>query len=226
MSGTTTLHYVYDPLCGWCYAAAPMVDAVAATGQALALHGGGLWEPATGLLPDKAAYIRESDARIASTTGQTFGDPYLRGLLDDPTAVFWSEPTIAAVLAAGRVQPGAEVGMLHAIQRAHYVDGRHVVQVDVLNEIAASIGLDGHVFGEALRRAAAADHIASTRALMARLDLRGFPGLVLERGSELIRAPHERFYGRPEAFAAAVADLARVAAEPGRASRQPKESYS
>ncbi len=226
MPGTTTLHYVYDPLCGWCYAAAPMVDAVAATGQALALHGGGLWEPATSLLPDKAAYIRESDARIASTTGQTFRDPYLRGLLDDPTTVFWSEPTIAAVLAAGRVQPGAEVGMLHAIQRAHYVDGRHVVEADVLHEIAASIGLDGQAFGEAVRQVAAAEHIANTRALMARLDLRGFPSFVLERGPELIRVPHERFYGRPEAFAAAVADLAGIAAEPRRTFRQAEESYS
>lgn len=26
------LHYVYDPLCGWCYAATPMVEAVANAG--------------------------------------------------------------------------------------------------------------------------------------------------------------------------------------------------
>ena len=116
--------------------------------------------------------------------------------------------------------------MLHAIQRAHYVDGRHVVQVDVLDENAASAGLDGQAFVEAVAQVPVVEHIASTRALMARLDLRGFPSFVLERGSELIRVPHEGFYGRPKAFAAAVADLARVTAEPGRASRQPEESHS
>jgi len=37
-----TLHYFHDPLCGWCYAAAPLVTAAAAVpGVALKLHGGG-----------------------------------------------------------------------------------------------------------------------------------------------------------------------------------------
>jgi len=46
-----TLHYVHDPLCGWCYAVTPMVEAVANAGIPIVLHGGGLWEPATGLVP-------------------------------------------------------------------------------------------------------------------------------------------------------------------------------
>ena len=28
----TTLHYVYDPLCGWCYGAAPLLEAAADLG--------------------------------------------------------------------------------------------------------------------------------------------------------------------------------------------------
>ena len=221
-----TLHYVHDPLCGWCYAAAPMVDAVAASGLTLALHGGGLWDQPTKLSAEKAAYIRESDARIASAAGQTFGDRYVHGLLSDPMTVFWSEPTVAAVVAAGRIEPGAELRMLHAVQRAHYVDGRHVVRSDVLTEIAASTGVDVLSFDEAFDPAAAADHIAATRALMARLDLRGFPSFVLERGSELVRVPHERFYGRPDAFAEAVSHLAKFTNDQRRTSRQPEESYS
>ena len=69
------LHYVHDPLCGWCYAAAPMVDAVRKAGIPLSLHGGGLWADPTGLSADKAAYIRKSDARIASLSGQPTSPP-------------------------------------------------------------------------------------------------------------------------------------------------------
>ena len=40
---TITLHYIYDPYCGWCYAAAPLI-AIAANHPniQLELHGGGM----------------------------------------------------------------------------------------------------------------------------------------------------------------------------------------
>ena len=204
------LHYVYDPLCGWCYAASPMVDAAVAAGFPLLLHGGGLWDNPTSLAREKLAYIRQSDARIVALTGQPFGEAYLDGLLGDAATVFWSQPTIAAVLAAGEIQPSAERRMLHAIQEAHYVAGLHVVQPDVLTAMAASIGLDRAAFTAAFALDAAAGHIERTRGFMARFGLRGFPGFVLENGPELVRVPHEDFYGRPDAFVEALAGMSRT----------------
>ena len=67
------LHYVYDPLCGWCYAAAPMVAAAIEAGVHVSLHGGALWPTPTTLAPDQAAHIRTSDLRIAALTSQSFG---------------------------------------------------------------------------------------------------------------------------------------------------------
>lgn len=38
-----TLHYIFDPLCGWCYGAAPLVEAARTVpGLAVAFHGGGM----------------------------------------------------------------------------------------------------------------------------------------------------------------------------------------
>ena len=166
------LHYVYDPLCGWCYAATPMVDAAAAAGIQLSLDGGGLWDAPTRLAREKLAYIRESDAHIGALTGQKFGDAYLDGLLGDDATVFWSQPTIAAVLAAGNVEPGAERRMLHAIQQAHYVAGLRVVEPDILTAVAAGIGLDPAAFAAAFAPDAAAEHIERTRSFMAQSNLR------------------------------------------------------
>lgn len=203
------LHYVYDPLCGWCYAAAPLVRAARSAGIAIRLHGGRLWpEPAT-LAPAKADHIRASDARIASATGQAFGPVYTDGLLRDPEATFWSGPPVAAVLAAGRVRAGADVDMLHAIQTAHYVEGRSVVLAGVLTELAADLCLDAHAFGRAFDLDDATDHAERTSALMARLGMRGYPGFAVEAGEALVRLRHEDFYGAPEAFAAAVASAGR-----------------
>lgn len=203
------LHYVHDPLCGWCYAAAPMADAVREAGIPLSLHGGGLWADPTKLSADKAAYIRKSDARIESLSGQRFGTAYTDELLSNPATVFWSLPTIAAVQAAKRVEAGSGLHMLHAIQVAHYVDGRRVVDPEILADVAAGIGLDPHDFERSFDLAGAGSHIASTRAFMERLGLGGFPSFVLERGAELICVPHDGFYGRAAAFADAVAEAAK-----------------
>ena len=186
------------------YAVTPMVEAVAQAGFGIVLHGGGLWDPAVALAPDKRAYIRQNDARIAALTGMAFGPAYLNGLLTGATTVFWSSPTIAAVLAAGTMEEGADLKMMHAIQRAHYVDGRRVVETPVLAEVAGSVGLAEGAFLHALRDAPVDEHIARTRGWMQQLGLRGFPSFILEHGGVLARVQHEPFYGRPDAFLHAV----------------------
>lgn len=204
----TTLHYVHDPLCGWCYAVSPMVATVAEAGVRIVLHGGGLFATPTSPVPDKSGYIREHDGRIAALTAVAFGPAYLRGLLSDATTVFWSRPTVAAVLAAGAMESGGDLRMLGAIQRAHYVDGRRVVETPVLSQAAETIGLSKRAFLDALHDAPVDDHIASTRRWMRQLSLRAFPSFVLERDGDCVRVDHEPFYGKPGAFLQAVNALA------------------
>ena len=203
-----TLHYIYDPLCGWCYAAAPMIEAVRNAGVPVTLHSGGLWDAPTHLGDEKSRYIRENDQRIAALTGLHFGAPYFDGLLTSSETVLWSHPTIAAVLAAGAIEAGAEFAMLRAIQDAHYVSGRHVVDPLVLADLAEDVGLDRPAFDKAFIEAPAESHIGQTRQWMQQIGQRGFPGFLLERNSALLRVQHEPFYGRSEAFAVAVVEMA------------------
>ena len=199
-----TLHHIHDPLCGWCYAVTPLAEAVRDAGVPIALHGGGLWEPATRPGPDESRYIRDSDARIAALTGMTFGPAYLDGLLADRDTPFWSRPTIAAILAAGTIGPDSGLAMLHAIQHAHYVEGRRVVEPA---DVVGAIHLDRTAFVDALNAAPVDLHVARTRERMQRHGLRGFPGFVLERGATFARVQHEPFYGQPRAFLRAVTAL-------------------
>lgn len=203
-----TLHDAHDPLCGWCYAVAPLIEAVAAAGIPVVLHGAGLWDQVTSLTPEKRAYIRQNDARIATLTGQPFGSAYWDGLLAAPDTVLWSRPTIAAVLAAGTLAAGADLAMLHAVQRAHYVAGRRVIEPTVLTEIAAGLGLAGTAFQVAFDGCAVDAHIAESRAWMGRLGLRGFPSFAVAEGATLISVRHEAYYGRAAAFVGHLATLA------------------
>ena len=198
---TATLHYIYDPLCGWCYGAEPLVRAAQeAAGLGLELHAGALFPQPTQLAPEMRRYIQQADRRVGEISGQPYGDAYLNGLLLDPTLVLDSPPTIAAVLAAQALDPAKALPMLRAIQHAHWEHGRRVVEREVLLDLAADCGFDRVEFAAALDRAPADEHIARTRQLMEHVGAGGFPTFVLQVDDRLLPVPHQRFAGSPADF--------------------------
>lgn len=195
----TILHYIHDPLCGWCYAATAMLEAARARPEIrLRMHGGGLWHPATRLRDGQRQHIQEADARIAALTGQPFGAAY-RALLADPGTVLHSRPTIAALLA---VPEALAPGMLRAIQRAHYVDGQRVVEEGVLVALALGLGLEEDAFRAGLAAAPVDAHINTTRRLMQRVGATSFPTFLTERDGHIEIVPHMDCYQDPAAFVA------------------------
>lgn len=204
MVNDAILHYVYDPMCGWCYAAAPLVQAAREVLPVRA-HGGGLMagprrRPVT---PELRAFVTPHDQRIAQLSGQRFGEAYRDGLLRDTSAVFDSEPPIAAILAAESVaQRGLD--MLEKLQQAHYVEGRRVADREVLLALADAMGLDADAFAAALDQAlgpVVQRHIAETRAWMAQQGVQGFPSLLLERQGRFTPVEVGSHLGKPQGLA-------------------------
>lgn len=203
---TKVLHYIYDPLCGWCYAAEALADAAIARdaeGFEVQLHAGGLFAR-TQLSEAKRDMIRNADARIGAMTGQVFGDAYLNGLLSDPNTVYDSAQPIRAVLAAEELQAGSAPAMLKALQRAHYREGRRIVEEPTLVAVAESIGLEPAAFNAALAdvdETELSQHLHSTHALMQQVGARGYPSFVAEVEGQWALLPHDRFYGHAADFA-------------------------
>jgi putative protein-disulfide isomerase len=196
------LHYLYDPLCGWCYGAEPLVwSASKVDGLKLEMHAGGLWPQPTRLPEPTRRYIQQADARVGQMSGQPYGEAYLNGLLFDPELVLESRPVIAAVLAAQALDPDKALPMLRAIQHAHYERGRHVVRETTLAEIAGEIGLDVAAFAEASKVVPVDEHIAESQALMSNVGAQGFPTFVLQIGNDWFAVPHGRFASTPGKFA-------------------------
>jgi len=200
------LHYIYDPLCGWCYAAESLTEAASrlAPGRyTIKLHAGGLFSRTR--LPDaKRSHIRVADARIGELTGQIFGKPYLNGLLNDPNTVYDSSMPIRGILAAEAVQSRYGLPMLKALQRTHYRSGRRIVELPTIVSVAESIGLDVAGFSTAFGRVTNDElqkHLDSTRRLMYKVGAPGYPTFVAQAGDRFEVLPHERFYGHSEGFA-------------------------
>jgi len=205
IDSTTTLHYIYDPLCGWCYGAAPLAAAARDVMPVIG-HGGGMMTGANRkqVNPTLRNYVMPHDHRIAGLTGQAFGDDYFNGLLLDETAVFDSAPPIRAILAAEEIaEDGGGLDMLSRLQVAHYVEGKRIADEDVLQALAIELGLDGVQFAQAYQRIGEEElqrHIAASRRLLAQVGGHGFPTFVLEQDGRFEMLDAGRWLGEPDAW--------------------------
>ena len=213
MAAVNTLHYVFDALCGWCYAAAPLAAAARGVpGLRIALHGGGMMTGANrrAITPQWRAYVMSHDRRIAQLSGQPFGAGYFDGLLNDTTAVMDSAPPTTAILAAEQLG-GRGLDLLHRLQQAHYVEGRRIADFDVLGTMGEDIGLDRAAFDAACASfagSATERHFAASRALLAEVGGQGFPTFALQHAhGRTTRLDASAFLGRPDAWVAQLGQL-------------------
>ena len=167
MQATTHITYLFDPLCGWCYAAAPGLRRLSEEpGVAVTLAPTGLFagQGARRMDAQFAAYAWSNDQRIQQLTGQPFSQRYRDEVLGQQQAMFNSGPATLALTAVALTAPERELDALQAFQQARYVDGRDTSALAVLVEILQSLGL-----GAAAARLSAPDS-ALLAAMQTRMD--------------------------------------------------------
>ena len=203
MSQNLKLQYFFDPLCGWCYASAPALDAlVKQFPTALELMPTGLFSGA-GARPmseEWAAHAWRNDQRIAQMTGQHFSQAYHDQVLNGVGVRFDSGYANRALTAMRQIDPSLESRLLHALQLARYVDGRDTAKPDVVADVAAAVAamaelsFDKGLFadrltGDATLEQATVQRTANSQALMHRRGVSGVPLLWVSTGA-IERALH------------------------------------
>jgi putative protein-disulfide isomerase len=200
--------YLFDPLCGWCYGASPVLERIAGdAGFALDLLPVGLFagDGARPMEPGFAAYAWSNDQRIARLTGQPFSEAYRRQILADTTRPFDSGP---ATLALAAVPPERGLEALRAIQAARYVEGRDTTDTDVLAAVLAALGME-----EAALRLRAPDEaligacrgrMAEGRAAMRRFGITGVPALLAGSGDARRAVPANGLFGDADGLIASL----------------------
>lgn len=191
----TRVTYLFDPLCGWCYGASPMVRQLAGTpGITIELAPTGLFSGDGARPMDQgfAAYAWSNDQRIERLSGQRFTEAYRSKVLNAPGQMFDSGPATLALTAVALTRPDAELAALKAIQEARYVDGRDIVSIAGLAQILREIGLDA---AAGLLEAPGDDLIAANpartskaRQMMSAFGAQGVPTLVVtdQRGRRML----------------------------------------
>ena len=202
-----TLHYLFDPLCGWCYGAAPAVSALLGVpGVSVELLPTGLFsaEASRPMDDDFAAYAWSNDQRIERLTGQRFTEQYRERVLGDRQRPFDSGPATVALTAVSLTAPAKELEALKAIQRARFVDGSDVTSFAALADLLEALALK-----QAAARVAHPDtdllganraRIGRAQALMREFGARGVPTLIAESGAKRWLLDPAAAYSDPHAL--------------------------
>lgn len=211
-----SLLYMYDPLCGWCYAATPGIERLRVAGVTVDLLPTGLFsDPGRMMTAEFAEYAWKNDQRIAAMTGQVFNEAYRRQVLQAANVPFDSSAATLALTTVALDEPSREVDVLHAMQEARYRFGRDVTDVATLCAVLVEAGFSAAAASlksptPALLSANAA-RVARGAAAVRELGGRGVPTLALVEGSSRRLLDGQLLYGPPEVLLASFETVAATA---------------
>ena len=178
-----TLIVLVDPLCGWCWGAAPALTRLAASGHRLEVVASGLFIGDRALTPEFAAYAWENDQKIRALTGQTFSDAYREKVLGQDGGRIDSGPATLAFTAVQLFEPAKALAALHALQAARWVDGLDITAEDVVADVLRRAGIGEDAVAAFLAEDDAVIEALNQRATLARdlmesVGARGVPTLL------------------------------------------------
>ena len=181
--GPAVFVYGYDPICGWCFGAAPAVRAVAAIMPVRLVMAGLVTGPRVGPAAAMEGYVRQASGRLRAVTGRAPSEAFY-AWMRSPGAMADSGPPAVAVDAVRRARPEAALAFAHALTEAHYGAG-----MDPNDPAAYAPLIAAHAPGVRLpdlHDPALADAaFAEGRAM----GITSFPTFLLERGGTLERLP-------------------------------------
>lgn len=148
--------YVYDALCGWCYGFSPVMEQFYQDHRSdvsfEVISGGMITGSRIGPIGEVASYIRWAYKEVEQATGVTFGEGFLKGVLEEGTTVFTSVPLGIALSVFKQHRADEAVLFAGALQKAVYYDGLAPQDTAAYAPLAESFGLDGKDFVEQMRQ--------------------------------------------------------------------------
>ena len=151
MSQATTLIYIHDPMCSWCYGFRPVFGQLCRELEgrlAVSRLLGGLAPDSADPMPDEMQrHLQDTWRRIQQRIpGTSFNFGFWKSCR--PRRSTW--PACRAVIAARQLDATLEVPMIEAIQRAYYREARNPSDDDTLIALAGDLGLDATAFAAQL----------------------------------------------------------------------------
>ena len=198
----TTLYYVHDPMCSWCWGFRPVWQELLAK---LSSH-----------VPDnmQVRYVLgglagDTDELMPQTMQHTISSIWQQIQTSIPGTefnyAFWEKckprrstyPSCRAVIAAKQQGAEYEEAMILAIQQAYYLQAKNTSNQSVLVDIAEDIGLNHDSFEKDLVSSEVNQELLANISLSHQLGAQGFPCLILDSAGErsLVAIDYKRVDG-------------------------------
>lgn len=174
----SSLIYVGDPMCSWCWGFAPEISELATELPVEVVVGGLRPGPMAQPLDERmAGFLEHHWGEIAERTGQPFDTDFLDR---HDGWVYDTEPAAIAVTQMREMNEANTLGYFTDVQMAFYGRGEDVTDVDVLTGLAAGYDVDHAAFASALHTEEAKERAWNDFSRARNWGISGFPALVGE----------------------------------------------
>lgn len=182
------LYYAYDPMCSWCYAFRPSLEAlIAELPKQLEVNCllGGLAKDNDEPMPDETrAYVQANWRRIEKQVpGTKFNYDFWQRCKPRRSTY----PACRAVIAAREQGQEFDLEMTYAIQQAYYCQARNPSDISTLEQLAVEIGLDKDKFKQDIQSIETDETLRQEIEKTRQFGLDRFPSLLLDVENQQIR---------------------------------------
>jgi len=186
----TTLYYIHDPMCSWCWGFRPTLERLL-TGLPAHIE---VERLLGGLAPDTDEPMPQEMREWLQQTWRKISERIPGTQFNHE---FWTRcaprrstyPACRAVIAARSQDPRLDEAMTFAIQRAYYLEARNPSDRETLIELAREIGADAEAFAEKFEDRETQAELERETETVRVMDSLRFPSLVLDRDGNRSKIP-------------------------------------
>lgn len=191
---STTLFYIHDPMCSWCWGFKPAWKTIKASLPEfveLKTVLGGLAPDSDEPMPEATKlYVQQNWQNIESAIPGTQFNYNFWTACQPRRSTY---PSCRAVIAACELNSALEFEMIEAIQKAYYLQAKNPSDTSTLIELAGDIGLDNVQFEKALKsdqvQQLLEQNLQTYQQLAINVGVSGFPSLALKTDSQFVAIP-------------------------------------
>ena len=182
----TTLYYVHDPMCSWCWAFKPtwgrVKEALLGKIQVEYLLGG-LAPDSNQLMPiETCEYVKGNWKRIQEMIPDTRFNYDFWTSCEPKRSTY---PACRAVICAKQQHPDFENLMIYSIQKSYYIEAQNPSNEDVLIDLAEKLGLNTNKFEIDLKSSQVNEILLDEIKLTRSMDINSMPSLALKINNTL-----------------------------------------
>lgn len=183
-SMSSTLVYIHDPMCSWCWGFArsyrELMAALPQSVKVVRLLGGLAADSSEAMPMEMQQYLEKTWKNIEATIpGTRFNYDFWTRCR--PRRSTW--PACRAVIAARQQGLHYDLAMTSAIQQGYYLKAKNPSDDSTLIEFAGELGLDTDSFSGMLNAKSTQLQFEQEMMMSRRLGVQGFPALVVQNGN-------------------------------------------